>query len=121
MLEHRQLALAGQFRQRLAFEHAILGLREISIERPVEEEIPAIDPGRVQLGFFDELEELVAFHPKFDKPGRGVYTEHGADLAMADMIIELAAEVRVGQPIAISNRVMIGVAEIASNGPRNAS
>ena len=79
----------------------------------MEEEISAVDPGRVQLRLLDELDEIGAGHAEFTEPRGRVYAEHSADLAVAHMIIELGREVRVGQPVAIGYRLMLCIAEIA--------
>ena len=53
---------------RLALEHAILRRRNVFREIAPKEEIPTVDPSRVQFGFFDELNELVALHPELAEP-----------------------------------------------------
>ena len=73
----------------------------------------------MQLWFFDELDELLAFYAKFAKARGRVYAEYRADLAMAQMIIEFGAEIGVGQPVAIGYRVMLCIAEIARDSPRD--
>src|SRR6266516_4869924 len=89
MLIDRELPVAGEFRQRLAFKDAILRGRQILAERSPEEKISAVDPGRMQFRLFDEFDELFAVHAKFAKARRRVHAEHSTDLAAAQMIIEL--------------------------------
>src|SRR5216684_4286941 len=110
MPEHRELAVAGEPGQRLALEDAILLGRQIAVEITAEEEIAAIDPGRMQLRLFDELLQFVAVHAKLAETRRRVDPQHRADLAAAQVEIELGRQVCVGQPIAIGYRVMLGVA-----------
>jgi len=44
---------------------------------------------------------------------RRVYPEHRAELAAAEVKIELGREIRIGQSVAIGHREVLGVAEIA--------
>src|SRR5204862_460582 len=83
-----ELAVAGKPGQRLALEGAVLLGRQIAVEVAAEEEIAAVDPGRVQLRLFDELLQFVALHAKLAEARWRVDPQYGADLAAAQMEIE---------------------------------
>src|SRR3984893_7878363 len=73
----------------------------------------------MQFRLFDELYKLVAVHAEFAKARWRVHPEHSAGPAVAQMVIELGAEVRVSQTVAVGDSIVLGPAEIARRGPRN--
>src|SRR5439155_14634038 len=91
--EHRELAVAGELGEGLPFEYAVLLRREIAVEVAAEEEIPAIDPGRVQLRLLDELLQLVPVHAELAEARRRIDPQDRADLAAAQVKIELGRQI----------------------------
>src|SRR4051812_42970211 len=91
-------------------------IRKVALEK----EIATVDPGGVQFRLLDKLLQLVTLHAKLAKPRWRVHPQHGADLASAEVEIELSGEIRIRQTVAIGDREMLGSAKIARRRSCNA-
>src|ERR1044071_5979466 len=94
---------------------------EIGVKAAPEEEVAAIDPGRMQFGLLDKFDQFVARHAELAKSRRRIDSENRADLAAAQMKIELGRKVGVGQSVAIRHGVMFGITEISCGGTGDAA
>src|ERR1051325_609805 len=94
---------------------------EIGVKAAPEEELAAIDPGRMQFGLLDKFAQFVARHAELAKSRRRIDSENRADLAAAQMKIELGRKVGVGQSVAIRHGVVFVIAEISCGGTGDAA
>ena len=83
MLEHAELAVAGQADQRIALEDAALVLGEIGQEIALEEEIAAVDPVVDELRLLAELLDLGRLDLQLAEPRRRVDPQDGAQPAFS--------------------------------------
>jgi len=112
MLENVQLAVARQFHQRLAFQHAAFILGQILEKVAVEEKETAVDPMTFEVGLLGELDDAVAFHFDFAEAGRRVDAEDGAKLLLRKVAAEFFCKIGIGQTVAIGDGELFGVAKI---------